>query len=379
MNRTKKNVYIFISIFALFSGLSFSSETIFELPKEPMEGLSVFIEKKCIECHTLKPGEPSFGPNLKNSLKDDDVFQIYGKMWSHSFQMFRYMDEEKIPHPRFSEKELKSLLDFLYVINFLSEKGEPESGKRFFQSQVCSNCHSIGIYGNTRGIPLDALKVYMSPVGLASLLWNHGPKMKHRVSVYNIKWPALEGDELSGLSEFIIDFSNSIEGKKIFSTVGSPKDGRKIFENLKCSTCHSLVDFNNIKHKDVLSIAAHMWNAGPRMWGAMVEKGITIPEFSPEEFVNITTYLYFIGYPGKKGNQISGKNIFTKNCSQCHTVGPGPSLDAIKGKYKTLEFMLTIWNHTENMHEIAKEKGVLWPKFLGYEINDLIEFMTRPF
>lgn len=372
--------YIFsVIITLLLSAMSFASEAGFNLPDDPMEGLSVFIEKKCIECHSLKPGEPSFGPDLKNSLKEDDLFQIYGKMWSHSLQMFRYMDEEKIPHPGFDEKELKSLLNFLYVLNFLSEKGDPVRGRRFFINSVCSNCHSIGIYGNKKGISLDDLKVHMSPSGLASLLWNHGPKMRHQVSLVNIKWPVLKGDELSGLSEFLMDFSNSKEGKKTFSLIGSPVKGQKIFLQYKCGTCHSPENFNNVKHKNVLEIAAAMWNAGPRMWGAMAEKGINIPEFSPEEFVNVTVYLYFTGYPGQKGNKISGRNIFTRNCSQCHTVGPGPSLDEIKGKYNPLEFMLTIWNHTENMHEIAKEKGVSWPKFLGYEMNDLIEFMTRPF
>ncbi len=376
----RKYILTIVSFFTLLlSAISFSSEVVFDLPEDPMEGLSVFIEKKCIECHTLKPGEASFGPDLRNALKEDDVFQIYGKMWSHSLQMFRYMDEERIPHPRFNEKELKSLLNFLYVLNFLSEKGEPERGKKFFLNNVCSNCHSIGIYGNKKGISLDALKPNMSPSGLASLLWNHGPRMRHQTSVFNIKWPVLSGYELSGLSEFLMNFSNSQEGKKTFSLIGSPINGQRIFVNYKCSTCHSVENFSNIKHKNVLEIAAQMWNAGPRMWGAMNEKGITIPELSPEEFVNITAYLYFIGYPGKKGDKISGKNIFTRNCSQCHTVGPGPGLNEIKGKYTPLEFMLTIWNHTENMHEIAKEKGISWPKFLGYEMNDLIAFMTRPF
>ncbi len=379
MKRTKHRIIAVFIFTLLLSVMSFASEIVFDLPEDPMEGLSVFIEKGCIECHSLKPGEVSFGPDLRNALKENDVFQIYGKMWSHSLQMFRYMDEEKIAHPRFVEKELKSLLDFLYVLNFLSAKGEAEKGKRFFLNNVCSNCHSIGIYGNKKGLPLDALKDGMSPSGLASLLWNHGPRMRHQVFELNIKWPLLTGYELSGLSEFLRNFSHSEEGKRTFSLIGSPVKGREIFANYRCSSCHSIKNFDNIKYKNVLEIAALMWNAGPRMWGTMAEKKITIPELSPEEFINITAYLYFIGYPGKRGNKISGKNIFVRNCSQCHTLGPGPSLDEIKGKYNALEFMLTIWNHTENMHEIAKEKGISWPRFLGYEMNDLIEFITRPF
>ncbi len=379
MKRTKY-ILIAISFLTLFSpALSFSSKVVFDLPEDPMEGLSVFIEKRCIECHSLKSGKVSFGPDLRSALKEDDVFQIYGKMWSHSLQMFRYMDEEKIPHPRFDGKELKSLLDFLFLLNFLSEKGEAEKGKEFFLNNVCSSCHSIGIYGNKKGIPLDALKAEMSPSGLASLLWNHGPRMRHQVSAANIKWPILTGNELSGLSEFLMDFSHSGEGRRTFSVIGSPKRGQKIYARYRCGHCHSIENFKNIKHRNVLDIAAQMWNAGPRMWGAMAERGIAIPELSPEEFIDITAYLYFIGYPGRRGDKVSGKNIFVRNCSQCHTVGPGPSLDEIKGKYNALEFMLTIWNHTENMHEIAKERGISWPRFLGYEMNDLIEFMTRSF
>lgn len=372
MNR--RTIFIICLLFIATAG--YSSETFFKLPDDPLKGFAVFTKKRCIDCHSLKQGEPAFGPDLRNSLRSNDILQIYGKMWSHSLQMFRYMDEREIPHPQFDKQEFKELLDFLYVLNFLSEKGSTEKGKEFFNKNVCSQCHYIGIYGNTSGISLDGFKIYMSPVGLASALWNHGNKMTTQVSLKHINWPVLEGGELSALSEFIKDFSREISAKEVFSSIGSPVKGRRIFLRYNCKQCHSERNFISLSRKNVLEISAAMWNNGPKMWSRMNEIGYTIPEFTPDEFIDLTSYIYFIQYPWERGSREEGKRIFEKNCSQCHTKGPGPSLNSIKGRYRPIEFMLTIWNHTENMHEIAKEKGISWPRFLGKEMNDLVEFMA---
>jgi cytochrome c2 len=201
--------------------------------------------------------------------------------------------------------------------------------------------------------------------------------MISKVSTEHINWPRVTGEELSSLAEFIKNFSTEPVSKKLFSPAGSPMEGRKIFQKFSCNRCHSEQNFDVVAGKNVLEISAEMWNNGPKMWTKMLEVGYNIPEFTPEDFINLTSYLYFIQYPWKRGNSMEGKKIFEKNCAQCHTEGPGPSIKKIKGKYDHLGFILAIWNHTENMHDIAKEKGITWPRFLSYEMNHLVEYMTE--
>ena len=366
---------IIVTVFLSLSGFCLAEEI--ELPHSPVNGLKLFLEKRCVNCHSLQSEEKTFGPDLIKSLKNDDIFQIYGKFWSHSPQMFKYMEKKDISHPAFKKEEMKAILDFLYYLNFFTEKGDVEKGKAFFTNSICSKCHAIGRYGKKKhGISLGKYKIFMSPIYLATSLWNHGLDMKFRLSAKKYGWPELKGTDLSSLSQFIVDYATEKDTRRVYSLSGSPVKGKIVFERVGCLSCHKKSVYYDKKQKGALDIASDMWKGGPKMWTAMKARGIKVPKFSADEFVDLVAYLYFINYPGSKGDEVSGKIVFYKNCSSCHNYGPGPALEEIKGKYGYLDLMTTMWNHSEDMLNVAKEKGVSWPRFLDHDMNDLLKFLV---
>ncbi|MFV1951697.1 MAG: hypothetical protein ACC630_07075 [Nitrospinota bacterium] len=376
MKHIKYLTIMLITIFLSLSAFCLAEEAI-KLPDSPMNGLTIFLEKRCIRCHSLQSDEKTFGPDLIKSLKNDDIFRIYGKLWSHSPQMFKYMEKKDISHPIFKRDEMKAVLDFLYFLNFFTEKGDVESGRAFFTNSICSKCHAIGRHGKRDGISLDKYKIYMSPIYLATSLWNHGLDMKFQLSAGKYGWPELKGSDLSSLSQFIVDFATEKDTRRVYSLSGSPVKGKMVFEDIGCLSCHKKNVYYDKRQKSALDIASDMWKGGPKMWTAMKSGGMKIPEFTADEFVDLVAYLYFINYPGREGDEDSGKEVFDNNCSRCHDNGPGPALKEIRGRHDYLDLMTTMWNHSEDMLNVAKEKGVTWPRFLGHDMNDLLKFLVK--
>ena len=65
-------------------------------------------------------------------------------------------------------------------------------------------CHDIrkNAEGKKEGPNLAKLKGVVSPIYLATALWNHGPKMIGSMKEKNIKWQKITDKELINLMEY---------------------------------------------------------------------------------------------------------------------------------------------------------------------------------
>ena len=113
----------------------------------------------------------------------------------------------------------------------------------------------------------------------------------------------------------------------------------------------------------------------------MERAGMPRPTLTGQEFTEISAYLYFLRFFDEPGNAARGKTAFTeKGCASCHPLsGRGPEgesgLDEFPGNISPVFLSQAIWNHSLEMMARMVQIGMKWPKFVGPEMMDLLEYI----
>jgi cytochrome c2 len=359
--------------------LVFSQEKdAYPLPENPLTGADIFFKKGCIECHTVWDIGKSFGPDLTQIGMEKDFFRLSGALWSHSPKMIDVMEERGIERPLFSAEEIESLLAYIYYLGLIDEMGDYLKGEEIFTNKGCSRCHSLGGTPSKLGPDLDKYGRYVSPVYIATALWNHSATISQAMLDQSFA-----PREMSHLLAFIKGNAANPEGKTVYIQPGSPRKGQKVFMEKRCASCHSQWELDlqeSDLQKSLTEIVGMMWNHSSSMWQEMKSRNLTIPRFDVGEMSDLTAYLYFISFYGKKGDSASGEVIFKeKGCLSCHSqeaidVGKGIDLKDIP-RSSFLELISAMWNHAPEMEKMVTEMYLLWPRFEKNEMKDLISFI----
>jgi mono/diheme cytochrome c family protein len=142
------------------------------------EGERVFESKSCVRCHV---GQLA----LENRLKNMTLTDIAVDMWNHAPRM---LDQP----PTLSEEEMRQLLSYLWMRQFVYPGGSIADGKKVFEGRRCAECHAGGAHGAPQ-LPGQAHKY--SEVTIISALWRHGPQMLLRMQQAGIGWPTFHGPQ----------------------------------------------------------------------------------------------------------------------------------------------------------------------------------------
>ena len=135
-------------------------------------GQAIFVSKGCIKCHTGKLA-------LENRLHNLTLTEIAVDMWNHAPRMIQ-------PVPQLSRDEMRQLLSYLWMRQFVYAKGDAARGKQVFLQKRCAECHMSGGHG-APSLPGQA-RPY-SEITIISALWKHGPQMLTRMRQAKIIWP----------------------------------------------------------------------------------------------------------------------------------------------------------------------------------------------
>ena len=155
------------------------------------QGEKVFEGKGCINCHK---GALALEDRLKNMTLTD----IAVDMWNHAPRM---LDQP----PTLSPEEMRQLLSYLWMRQFVYPGGSIAGGKKVFEERRCAECHAGGTHGAPQ-LPGQAHKY--SEVTIISALWRHGPQMLNRMQQAGIPWPSFGGpQEVANL----IAYLNSVQ------------------------------------------------------------------------------------------------------------------------------------------------------------------------
>jgi len=174
------------------------------------------------------------------------------------------------------------------------------------------------------------------------------------------------------------------------SLPNNPLRGRLLFEGKSCYECHQfrgegtgpdLIEGNF--SGSFLDLGASLWNHVPGMTVQHELHSVSWPTLSADEVVELLSFLYYLDYLGRPGDELRGSTLFeTEGCSACHAsrggqVPVGPSLAELTRFASPLYVAQAIWNHGPNMLRSLKERGMVPPHFREGDLADIAAHLRR--
>lgn len=177
-------------------------DAVFLAPPNPNSGRQLFASKGCVRCHGSTGRGTEFGPDLRIATQRLHVSEIAGELWNHSFRMAAAMRARGIEMPEFQGNEMADVIAFLYYLRFYESEGDVREGELVFVRKGCSSCHA-GAGRAAVGPDLSRSQAVLTPLGLATAMWNHAPAMYDLIKLESVEWPRFEDAEMRDLSVYL--------------------------------------------------------------------------------------------------------------------------------------------------------------------------------
>lgn len=361
------------------------------IPGDPIAGRRIFIARDCERCHAIWGNGGSLGPDFALVGAGRSLQQLAGMFWNHTPKMIRTVQVRGFQWPTFTEEELADIISYIYYVKLFDEPGDPVLGERWFREMRCIDCHSVGGRGGGVAPPLDGYARYIAPLMLAQGMWNHRPGMQARQAAAGTPIPEFMSREMADIQAFIREFSSLQDRDVIFLQPPDPNDGRELFFEKGCSSCHGPSGGGTAFGPDLRSatqqlrvseIAGTLWNHSSQMAAVMRARGIAFPRFEGNEMADVIAFLYYLRFYDTGGDARAGEAVFAqKGCARCHATDGGASIgpdlsqsDAILAPIKLATAM---WNHAPAMYTVTRLEQVEWPRFEGTEMRDLAVYLRE--
>ncbi|HSM17587.1 MAG TPA: c-type cytochrome [Gemmatimonadales bacterium] len=176
-------------------------------PPDPNRGQRLFRSKGCAGCHGADGRGTAVAPDLRTATQRLRVSEIAGQLWNHSAQMSRVTLAQGVAFPQFRGTEMADVIAFMYYLRFYERQGNVKTGETLFVRKGCATCHSRG-EGPSTGLDLSKSEAVLTPLKLATAMWDHAPAMYDRAQLQHVEWPRFEGDEMRDLSAYLQDLAS---------------------------------------------------------------------------------------------------------------------------------------------------------------------------
>ncbi len=267
---------------------------------------------------------------------------------------------------------------------------DPVAGSRVFGAKGCVKCHAVNGIGSKVGPDLGRTARARSFYDLATMLWNHAPRMAQRMGQAGIARPQLDAVEMGDLVAFLFTLD-------YFDPRGNADAGRRLFNQKRCVFCHQVGGTGGVvgpsldalkQYGSPIYLAAAMWNHGPQMAEVMKAKGIPRPTLTGADLRNLIAYvdsaspvlpqgpLYVL--PGRADE---GRVLFEqKRCIECHAAGGqggGLAADLVeRGRHRSLsDFTAAMWNKAPAMTQAMKRRSIPIPEVKPEEMADIVAYL----
>jgi len=269
-------------------------------PGNALRGKEVLKAKGCTECHSIGERKGTIGPDLAVWKELTNPIIWAQMMWNHAPKMKAVMEKVGIKWPKLEKSDIADILAYLKSlkptkVEVTLSPGIPEEGKKIFIQKGCARCHAIDEKSPTKGPNLGAGRRDFPPtIGqFAGLMWNHFPEMAKEMAKENIPIPELTSKDMANITAYLFSI-------RYFDPVGNWAEGKKLFQEKQCVTCHDMGKTATKKEGPSLamlrgstspiSLATALWNHGPQMIGKMREMGVKWQKLTDRELVNMMEY-----------------------------------------------------------------------------------------
>lgn len=384
MRRAAARIFL-AGILALLPTLGLAQQ---KLPDNPAVGARIFAEKGCFRCHSILGEGGQVGHDLGRIELGASQMDVATNLLNHAQMMITKTREARVIWPPLSGSEIDSLIAYLYYVHYFDISGDPAKGEKIFASRGCSRCH--GITESSSGAPpLPSFPRNISPIFLATALWNHGPAMQAGMKQLGIAWPQFQETEIMDLVAYLKGVARGTSTTAYYAP-GNPNNGIQEFGKKGCTRCHgdeagsariNLSERSGGLKKSMTEVVARMWNHAPQIFSRMRSIGMAVPQFTEKEMADLVAYLYFLNYIAPPPDLAAGRKLFVeKQCATCHSLGGGaqgvgPDLAASKKSDSPTEMAAAMWTHAPFMEPLMRERGISWPRFEKGELNDLFGYI----
>jgi len=176
------------------------------LPGRPDQGQRLFIQKGCIECHSVKGRGGRVGGELAQRAVRLNMVQFAVNMWNKAPAMTKEMATKKIPLPQLSAGEMADIIGYLYSVQYFAKPGDARRGQELLASKGCLSCHSVGGKGGHVGPDFERVKELDQPATVVAAMWNHASGMAEKMRGKSLTWPAFTEQEMGDVVAYLQTF-----------------------------------------------------------------------------------------------------------------------------------------------------------------------------
>jgi mono/diheme cytochrome c family protein len=171
---------------------------LYVLPGRPELGRELFVEKKCIQCHSVGGVGGRVGPDLVGLGVRRSPVEFAATIWNKAPAMMAAMATRNITVPQLRPEDMADLVAYLYSVRYFASGGSVPKGWVVASNKGCLQCHAVS---GERGKPASDLtraKGLDSSAAVLAALWNH-TVVTPMVAGQRLGWPMLKADEMADL------------------------------------------------------------------------------------------------------------------------------------------------------------------------------------
>jgi len=177
---------------------------LYVLPGRADEGGRLFVQKRCVECHTIGSSSDPTKPSLAERAVSLSLTEFAAAMWNKAPAMQQAMQSRLggvVPELR--PQDMADIVAFLYAARYFKQAGDPRKGVILATNKGCLNCH--GLYGERGKVASDlaVAAAIDTPAGVLSALWNHTFISDPRADRDRTPWPSFRGEEMADLVAYL--------------------------------------------------------------------------------------------------------------------------------------------------------------------------------
>ncbi len=182
---------------------------VYVLPGRAEAGRTVFLEKRCNQCHSVHGIGGRLAPDLAEIGRQWGLTEFAAAMWNKAPAMLETMKEMDLSAPSIGGGEMADLVAYLYYIRYFAEPGDSEMGEQVLHRKSCLSCHSLRGSGGTQASALAWVSGIASPAAVAASLWNHSVNLATIPQAWQKEWPTFDAEEMADLTAFLEELEKS--------------------------------------------------------------------------------------------------------------------------------------------------------------------------